>query len=122
MNAPFHYVAIPCTDLARAKAFWEAVTGTTLRDNPAAPFPMAYFVGDGERYAGHLFQLASSPPSREGPIVYLQIDPDLNALLARVVDAGGGVLQPKQLIAPGKGYWAVFLDSEGNRFAVHSET
>ena len=38
----------------------------------------------------------------------------------RVEEAGGKVLLDKTLIAPGLGYYATFLDSEGNKVALHS--
>jgi predicted enzyme related to lactoylglutathione lyase len=34
--------------------------------------------------------------------------------------AGGKVPQPKQLISDEVGYMGIFLDSEGNRIALHS--
>jgi predicted enzyme related to lactoylglutathione lyase len=40
--------------------------------------------------------------------------------LGRVEKAGGSVLINKKMIAPDIGYMGVFLDSEGNRIAVHS--
>jgi len=37
-----------------------------------------------------------------------------------VEKAGGRVLQPKTLINEDVGYMGLFLDTEGNRMAVHS--
>ena len=34
--------------------------------------------------------------------------------------AGGKVLMEKTLVAPGMGYYANLLDSEGNKVALHS--
>lgn len=39
---------------------------------------------------------------------------DLNETLGKIESAGGRTIMPKTLIAPGKGYWALFLDTEGN--------
>jgi predicted enzyme related to lactoylglutathione lyase len=40
--------------------------------------------------------------------------------LARVEDAGGKILVPKKQISEDVGYMAVFIDTEGNRVALHS--
>ena len=44
----------------------------------------------------------------------------MSTVLMRVDGAGGKVLMEKTLVAPGMGYYANFLDSEGNRVALHS--
>ena len=40
----------------------------------------------------------------------------------RVEAAGGTVYQPKTQISPEHGYMAVFIDTEGNRVALHSRS
>ena len=55
-----------------------------------------------------------------GPLVYLNAEPDLAIVLGRVERAGGKVTVPKRQISPEHGYMAVFIDSEGNRVALHS--
>jgi len=59
-------------------------------------------------------------PSANGTLVYLNCEPDLQVILDRVTTAGGKELQGKTLISPELGYWAIILDSEGNRVALHS--
>jgi predicted enzyme related to lactoylglutathione lyase len=41
-------------------------------------------------------------------------------VLDRVAAAGGTVEVPKREISPEYGYMAVFIDTEGNRMALHS--
>ena len=45
---------------------------------------------------------------------------DLNQVLNRVESSGGRVLLPKQQINEDAGYFALFIDSEGNKLALHS--
>jgi hypothetical protein len=45
---------------------------------------------------------------------------DLKVELDRVDQAGGRVLEQKKLITEEIGYMGLFLDSEGNRIAMHS--
>ena len=58
-------------------------------------------------------------PSQTGTLVYLNADPDLAIVLGRVEKAGGKIVVPKKQISPEHGFMAVFLDSEGNRVALH---
>jgi len=120
MNKVFSYVAIPCEDFERAFRFYTEVTGGLISRNPNVPFPMAYFVDGAGSAVGHLFQLPGFKPSRNGVIVYMEVAPDLSDTLVTIERAGGETLMPKTLIAPGKGYWALFLDTEGNKLALHS--
>jgi predicted enzyme related to lactoylglutathione lyase len=53
-------------------------------------------------------------------MVYLNADPDLATVLARIEPAGGKVVVPRTQISEQHGFMAVFLDSEGNRVALHS--
>ncbi len=56
-----------------------------------------------------------------GVLIYLTTQTgDLNDELKRVEKAGGTVIQPKTLIAEDYGYMALFIDTEGNRIALHS--
>ena len=61
-------------------------------------------------------------PQANGTLVYLNCQPDLQPVLDRVETAGGKILQGKLEISSDQrlGYWAVILDSEGNRVALHS--
>jgi len=56
----------------------------------------------------------------DGPLVYLNGNPDVQIVLDRIEAAGGEILVPKTEISPEYGHMAVFLDSEGNRIALHS--
>lgn len=120
MPGYFSYIAIPATDFQRAFDFYTAITGGKLVKNPNVPFPMAYFKDEAGNNIGHLFQMAGINPSTDGPIVYLHLTEDLNETLEKIATAGGIIIMAKTQISPDAGYWAIFLDSEGNRLALHS--
>lgn len=120
MKKVFSYVALPCADFERAFKFYSLVTGGLIIKNDKVPFPMAYFLSEDGDYVGHLFQLSDFKPSADGAIMYMELEKDLNVTLKKIEEAGGKVIMPKTLIAPGKGYWALFLDTEGNKLALHS--
>ena len=60
------------------------------------------------------------PSTSDGPLIYLNGNPDVQIILDRVVPAGGKVLVPKTQISPEYGYMAVMMDTEGNRIGLHS--
>jgi predicted enzyme related to lactoylglutathione lyase len=60
------------------------------------------------------------PSATDGPLIYLNGNPDLQQVLHKVEGAGGKILVPKTEISPEYGFMGVFLDSEGNRIGLHS--
>lgn len=78
------------------------------------------FSPEGKGAAGTLiFQPDFYKPSQEGTLIYLSCE-DLSSELSRIEKAGGKVLQAKKEISPEYGFMALFVDSEGNRVALHS--
>jgi hypothetical protein len=60
-------------------------------------------------------------PSTNGVLVYITPPSgDLAIELSRVKEAGGQVIMDKTLISDDIGYMGLFIDSEGNRMAIHS--
>jgi uncharacterized protein len=61
-------------------------------------------------------------PSKQGTLVYLVVDGDLDQALARASAAGGQVLLPKTSLGAesGGGFTAWIADSEGNRVGLFS--
>jgi len=55
----------------------------------------------------------------EGSIIYLNANPAMDNVIARVEAAGGKVLAPKMSIGE-HGNIAFILDTEGNNVGVHS--
>ncbi|MCU0370010.1 MAG: VOC family protein [Bacteroidales bacterium] len=125
---PKHNVAgwfeIPVTDMERAIRFYETVFEFKLSRNQMGPLDMAWFPWV-EESTGSGGSLVCHPdyykPSSDGVLIYLTaFSGDIDHELSRVNEAGGKVVQQKTLIAEGYGYMAVFIDSEGNRVALHS--
>ncbi|MBC5991442.1 VOC family protein [Pontibacter cellulosilyticus] len=115
---------IPANDLQRAIKFYEEVFGFKMEHHPMGELEMAWFPSDeeGKGAAGTLIHHKEwYKPSTDGVLVYFT-SPSGNLAneLANIEPAGGKVLQHKTLIAEDIGYMALFLDSEGNRIALHS--
>jgi hypothetical protein len=108
---------IPASDIARARRFYETIFAFEMKALDLGALQMALFPTGG----GALCQAAAYKPSGEaGPLVYLHAAPDLAIVLGRVEKAGGKVVVQKRQISPQFGYMAVFMDTEGNRVALHS--
>jgi uncharacterized protein len=114
---------IPTTDLDRATAFYEAIFETQLVPLDMPQLQMRMFpledpmgVGGALTYAPGFY----APSQTDGPLIYLNANPDVQIVLDRIEKAGGSILVPKTEISPDYGHMAVFLDTEGNRVALHS--
>ena len=117
---------IPVTDMERAMKFYETVFEFELSRNQMGPLAMAWFpwVDKGTGSGGSLVCYPGQyTPSGDGTLVYFTAwSGDVAVELARVEAAGGNVLMEKKEISPEHGYMALFLDTEGNRIALHSRT
>ncbi len=116
---------IPVKDMDRAIAFYEKVFDCKLDKQVMGDLQMAWFPwgDDGKGAGGSLvYHEQFYETSRHaGTLVYFSSE-DCSVELGRVEEAGGKVQIAKRLIAPDIGYMGVFLDSEGNRIAVHSRS
>ena len=114
---------IPTADLDRATKFYETILGITLVPMDMPNFKMRMFpvqdnmtgISGALTYAPDFYQ-----PQDNGTLVYLNANPDVQLVLDRIVAAGGKILVPKTEISPEIGYMGVFMDSEGNRVALHA--
>jgi hypothetical protein len=62
-------------------------------------------------------------PSATGTAVFLNANPDLQAVLDRVEGAGGKILMPKTPIGmEDAGYFAMISDTEGNTVGLQSQS
>ena len=112
---------IPVNDMDRAKAFYETVFKVEISINDFGGMLMGWFpfTEGKEGAAGTLIKQESYIPSEEGTLVYFMSD-DVQIELDRIVEAGGKIYQPKTQISPEHGCMGVFIDTEGNRVALHS--
>ena len=115
---------IPVSNMDRAIKFYETVFQVKLSRNQMGPLDMAWFpwVEEGAGAPGSLVYHAEMyNPSTEGTLIYFtSAIGDVNDELSRIEAAGGKILVPKKLIADDIGYMALFIDTEGNRMALHS--
>ena len=124
MNNAISWFEIPTTDINRAQRFYENIFGITMIPMDMPNIQMRMFPLDDmmTQVGGALvdsggFHKASAT---DGPLIYLNANPDIQNVLDKVVAAGGSIMVPKTEISPDYGFMAVFMDTEGNRVALHS--
>jgi predicted enzyme related to lactoylglutathione lyase len=115
---------IPAIDLSRAQKFYEAIFNIQMIPLDTANFQMRMFpVEDMMNGIGGAISKAEGfykPSATDGTLVYLNANPDVQIVLDKIEAAGGKIIVPKTQISPEYGYMAVFIDTEGNRVALHS--
>jgi uncharacterized protein len=118
-----NWIEIPVIDMARAKAFYENVFEFKIVEMEVAGEIYHCFPDrSGKGFCGALVQYDFTRPGNAGPLVYFESGRSMDAMIRRIVVAGGKILQAKQEIAPGFGYSAIFKDSEGNMLALQGDT
>lgn len=116
-----NWFEIPVTDMERAVKFYSAIFGyESMYQINMGGFDMAFFPMEEDGVGGALCKGEWYKPTQDGVVVYLNANPDLEIPLSKIEAAGGRVLMPKKLITEEYGYMALFVDSEGNRVALHS--
>ena len=114
---------IPTSDIKRAADFYEKIFDIKMipMDTPNIQmrlFPIENIMDIGGSLVFNKDFYKSS--ITEGPLIYLNGNPDVQLILDKVESAGGKILVPKTQISPEYGYMSVILDTEGNRIALHS--
>lgn len=113
---------IPVTNIERAKTFYDTVFGIEINIQDFGGTLMGWFpFAEGKLGAsGSLIQNdAYTPSENKGVLIYFSSE-DINTEINRVEAAGGKIVKAKTQISPDIGYMALFIDSEGNRIALHS--
>ena len=123
-NNAISWFEIPTQDIDRAANFYEAIFNVSLIPLDLQQLKMRMFpvedpgkgVGGALCYNKEFYK----PSATDGPLIYLNGNPDVQNILDKVEPAGGKIVVPKTQISPEYGYMAVFIDTEGNRVALHS--
>lgn len=124
MKNAISWFEIPTTDIDRAQHFYETIFGISMMPMDLPNIKMRLFplddmmnqVGGALVDSGGFHKVSAT----DGPLIYLNANPDVQGVLDKVVAAGGSIMVPKTEISPEYGFMAVFMDTEGNRVALHS--
>ncbi len=121
MQNAITWFEIPVADIDRAQAFYESVLARKLRREDFGGETLAIFPHDKPATGGAL-QAGANASARAGTgiRIYLDCNPSIDAVLARVEAAGGQIVAAKSALPPGLGFIAHLRDTEGNEVGLHS--
>jgi predicted enzyme related to lactoylglutathione lyase len=111
---------IPATDISRAIDFYQALLDIRIEQMEVEGTQMGILPYEGQMVTGVIIQADGYKPSADGVTMYLNAGENLQVVLDRVVENGGQIVVPKTAHADESGYFAIFLDSEGNKMALSS--
>lgn len=119
MSNAINWFELPATNFKRAVEFYNKVLSTELQYVESNGLQMGFLPHSQGGVGGCVTHGNGNKPQQEGTLVYLNGGDDLAVPLAKIEKAGGKVVMPKTAIGE-NGFMAIFLDTEGNRVAIHS--
>ena len=120
INNSLNWFEIPVVDFERARKFYSAIYDFEMPSIMMGKNQLGFFLVQPKHIGGAIVKGEGYVPSQEGSLIYLNGGEDLQHILDRIPGAGGKIIQQKIQITPDLGYFAVFLDTEGNKVAIHS--
>ena len=111
---------IPTGNFERAIKFYETIFDIKLNIWENNESVMAVFPSGDGKISGALVKEKVFKTCKNGVVVYLNANPNLQTVVDKLEQAGGELLTPKLLIKEGVGYMAYFRDSEGNTIGLFS--
>jgi len=120
MNSFISIFEIPATDLSRAVHFYESILDIHIEKMEMPGMEMGIFPYENQAVTGVIIKAEGYTPSAEGITIYLNGGNNLQNILDKAEQNGGRILLPKTAHAGESGYFALFIDSEGNKIGLHS--
>jgi uncharacterized protein len=117
---PVNWFEIPATNFKRAVKFYSTIFDKEFPVSHLNGSDMAFFSTDPLEVSGVIIAGEGAEPSSKGILLYLNGGEDLSVPLSKIDGAGGTVVLPKTKISDEIGCYAIFIDTEGNRLALHS--
>ena len=118
MRKLISWVEIPATNIERAAEFYGKVLNIDLEVMDFGKEKMACFPGD----EGAISLAPDFKPSKNGVLVSFDTEGDLNGVLKTVTENGGEIVLGKTKIeAEGRGYFALIIDTEGNKVGLYED-
>lgn len=116
-----NWFEIPAKNFDRACEFYGKVLGGDVHKMDGMNgMKMGFLPGHSQgAVGGAVVQAEGYEPSNKGSVVYLNGGDDLTDSLKRAEKGGAKILMPKTSIGE-NGFMAHFIDTEGNRVALHS--
>jgi predicted enzyme related to lactoylglutathione lyase len=116
----FCWIDIPVQDLDRAIQFYSMVLSEPVKKISEHGLEFGLLPHAENNVSGCLCVMNGRKPSQDGPLVYLNVEGQLETAIEQVKESGGKLLKAKEQIGP-YGHRAVILDTEGNAIALYSK-
>lgn len=113
-------IEIPAADLGRAINFYSAILGVDIEEAEMGDVKMGVFPAEEGTVNVVLANGSDYTPTASGSVLYLNGGDDLQPILDKIAANGGEIIVPKTAISPEMGFYALFIDSEGNKLGLHS--
>lgn len=120
MNNVVSIIEIPVTDLPRAIKFYNTILKITIQEAEMGDVKMGVLPAEEGSVNVVLTKGADYKPVADGCILYLNGGDNLQTVLDKIEPNGGQVIVPKTEISPEMGFFALFIDTEGNKLGLHS--
>lgn len=120
MNSYISMFEIPATDISRAVDFYQAILDIKIEKMDVEGMQMGILPYEDQLVTGVIIKADGYKPSADGVTIYLNGGDNLQVILDKVTEHGGKVITPKTAHADGSGFFAIFIDSEGNKMALNS--
>ena len=111
---------IPATDISRAIKFYQTILDINIEKMEMSGLEIGLFPYEEHMITGVIMKGEGLKPSAEGVTIYLNAGDNLQVILDKVKQNNNKIIIPKTHHADGIGYFAIFLDSEGNKIGLHS--
>ncbi|MEX0362516.1 VOC family protein [Flagellimonas sp.] len=111
---------IPATDITRAINFYEHILDLKIEKFEMPDMEMGILPYEEQLVTGVITKGEGFQPSADGTTIYLNGGDNLQTILDKVEENGGQIMVPKTPHADEMGFFALFIDSEGNKMGLHS--
>ena len=109
------FIEIPAPDLKKAKIFYTSVFGWEVKENE--PYDNFWFFNAGDFSGG--FE-PNAQVDEGGVNLVIEVE-DIPGKLEEIKQAGGTILKEKREIGGNYGFYATFMDPNGNRLSIWSK-
>ena len=115
------FFEIPAENFERAVKFYESVFNIQLSVDCDETEKMAFFSDANGNCEGAISYAKDFRPSKDGVLISLRVE-NMEKAISSIEKNGGKIVQPKTKIeAENMGYFATFIDSEGNKVGLYSD-
>ena len=120
MKSHISLFEIPATNISRAVNFYQAILDINIEKMEMPGMEMGIFPYEEQMVTGVLMKVEGYKPSADGVTIYLNGGDNLQPILDKVEKNGGKILMAKTAHADESGFFALFLDTEGNKLGLNS--